>query len=107
MAEKDRLQILNPPEMTVGHFESLLPYAFALGLEHNWSDKFSSILANAQYAPSWNNNYVYFNGNSFGNSFQSAVSSTSTQPSQSGSGGSSGGGGFSGGGGGGGGVGGW
>lgn len=107
MAEKDRIQILNPPEMTVSHFEALLPYAFALGLENKWSTKFSSILTNAQYEPSWNNNHLYFTDNSFGNNFQSAVSSTSTQPSESGSGGSSGGGGFSGGGGGGGGVGGW
>lgn len=106
MAEKDRLQLLNPPEMTVGHFEALLPYAFALGLQHNWSGKFSSILEAAHYQPSWNNNQAYFYGNSFGSDFESSVSGTANPPSES-SGGSSGGGGFSGGGGGGGGVGGW
>ncbi|NND32343.1 MAG: DUF2207 domain-containing protein [Saprospiraceae bacterium] len=107
MAEKDRLNLLNPPELTPSHFEEALPYAFALGVEHKWSDKFKNILEAAKYRPDWNNssNPTLFI-HSFGRDFSSSVSSASTQPQQSGGGGS-GGGGFSGGGGGGGGVGGW
>ena len=107
MAEKDRLNLLNPPELTPEHFEEALPYAFALGVEHKWSEKFKTILEATKYRPEWNNssNPTLF-VHSFGRDFSSSVSAASTQPQQSGSGGS-GGGGFSGGGGGGGGVGGW
>jgi uncharacterized membrane protein YgcG len=107
MAEKDRLNLLNPPEMTPQHFEEVLPYAFALDLEHKWSEKFKTILEAAQYRPEWNNssNPAYFYSN-FGNGFSKVLNSATTKPSSSGGSGS-GGGGFSGGGGGGGGVGGW
>jgi uncharacterized membrane protein len=107
MTEKDRLNLLNPPEMTPQHFEAVLPYAFALGVEHKWSEKFKSILEAAQYRPEWNNssNPYYFYSN-FGNGFSRVLDNTTTKPSSSGGSGS-GGGGFSGGGGGGGGVGGW
>ena len=40
MAEKDRLRLLNPPERTPEHFEAMLPYAFALGVEHQWTENF-------------------------------------------------------------------
>lgn len=106
MAEKDRLQLLHPPEMTVEHYEEMLPYAYALKLDNKWSNKFATILAAAHYRPDWNNNHVYFSTGDFGSDFQSVVGQGVTPPSSSGSG-SSGGGGFSGGGGGGGGVGGW
>ena len=106
MAEKDRLRLLNPPEMNPAHFEYILPYAFALGVEHEWTDKFSDILVRAKYQPTWHNHSspVYFS-NHFGKSFSNSVSAAATKPSDSGSGSS--GGGFAGGGGGGGGVGGW
>lgn len=106
MAEKDRIQVLNPPDMTPEHFEKLLPYAFALGIEHEWSEKFKTILDKAQYQPQWHNSpsTLYFSDH-FGRNFSQSISSAATKPSKSGSG--SGGGGFSGGGGGGGGVGGW
>jgi uncharacterized membrane protein YgcG len=106
MAEKDRLRLLNPPEMTPEHFEAVLPYAFALGVEHQWSEKFKNILEQAQYRPDWNNstNMLYFSDH-FGRDFSQSVVAAATKPSDKGSG--SGGGGFSGGGGGGGGVGGW
>ncbi len=106
MAEKERLRLLNPPEMTPSHFEAILPYAFALGVEHQWTKKFESILEKAQYRPQWHNSSspIYFSDN-FGNDFSKSVSSAATKPSDKGSG--SGGGGFAGGGGGGGGVGGW
>jgi len=108
LAEKERLNLLNPPDMTTEHFEAMLPYAFALGVEHKWSEKFKAILEAAQYRPEWSNSStVYYSSNNFGSSFSKSVSSSSTKPPESSSGGGSGGGGFSGGGGGGGGVGGW
>ncbi len=106
LAEKDRLRLLNPPTMSPEHFEGILPYAFALGVEHQWTEKFKRILDQAQYQPQWHNSTspLYFSDH-FGRNFTESVSSAATKPSDSGSG--SGGGGFSGGGGGGGGVGGW
>lgn len=106
LAEKERLRLLNPPEMTPEHFEFILPYAFALGVEHQWTEKFQNILEKANYQPHWHNSTtpLYF-ADHFGRDFSESVSAAATKPSDSGSG--SGGGGFSGGGGGGGGVGGW
>ena len=108
MAEKERLNILNPPDLTPTYFESMLPYAFALGVEHKWSNLFKKILEHAQYRPDWHNsaNHVHFS-NHFGRDFSSNLSRAATPPPPKGGGGGSGGGGFSGGGGGGGGVGGW
>ena len=106
LAEKERLRLLNPPTMSPEHFEKVLPYAFALGVEHQWTEKFKTILEQAQYRPQWHNSSspIYFSDH-FGRNFTESVSAAATKPSDSGSG--SGGGGFSGGGGGGGGVGGW
>ena len=108
LVEGERLSALHPPEMTPEYFESVLPYAFALGVEHKWSDKFKSILDQAQYRPNWHNssNHMYFS-NHLGRDFSRSVSSAASPPPPKSSGGGSGGGGFSGGGGGGGGVGGW
>ena len=107
LVEEERLNALHPPEMTPAYFESVLPYAFALGVEHKWSEKFKSILDQAQYRPQWHNsaNHMYFS-NHFGRNFSNSLSSAATPPPPKSSSGS-GGGGFSGGGGGGGGVGGW
>lgn len=106
LAEKDRLALLNPPNMTPGHFEAMLPFAFALGVEHTWTEKFKNILDQMQYAPQWNNSHSMMHfSNHFGRDFGRSFAGAATPPSKSGSG--SGGGGFSGGGGGGGGVGGW
>ena len=96
----------------IEHFESLLPYAYALGVADNWQSSFSSLLKESQFA---NHPYyeIYMNPY-FGTGFSRTMSTSSVPPppkSSSGggfSGGSGiGGGGFSGGGGGGGGVGGW
>ena len=115
VAEKDRLNMLNPPEKTPQLFEKLLPYAIALNVENEWGDQFNDIIAkaieNKEYTPRWYNgpSDQMFNVNtistSIGSSLSSAVSSGSTPPSSSSSGSS--GGGSSGGGGGGGGGGGW
>jgi len=114
VAEKDRLNLLNPPDRTPELFEKYLPYALALDVEQAWSEQFSDVLAKAaeagqEYTPTW------YTGTSFGrmdsgrfasalgSSLSKSVSSSSVAPgSSSGSfgGGSSGGGGGGGGGGG-------
>ncbi|MCW8926073.1 MAG: DUF2207 domain-containing protein, partial [Xanthomonadales bacterium] len=112
-AEKDRLDRMRSPELTPEVFETFLPYAFALGVENNWCDRFAREFpadGPGTYEPHW---YVGYNhglaglhhlGHGFNDSFSSAIASASTPP---GSSSGSGGGGFSGGGGGGGGGGGW
>lgn len=118
-AEKDRMNLLNPPELTPQLFEKLLPYAIALGVEIKWGKQFEEILELAKYNPDWYQGSDTFYSHptvfvsSFGNSVQNArvdptpsSSSSSSGSSGSWSSGSSGGG-SSGGGGGGGGGGGW
>lgn len=112
VTEKDRLAFHNPPEQTPQLFEKMLPYALALGVEHEWAQQFAKVFANLEqqgihYAPIWYvGSLANFSADSFasdmGKSFAGAVASSSTPPgSNSGfSGGSSGGGGGGGGGGG-------
>ncbi len=118
VAEKDRMNLLNPPDRTPELFEQFLPYALALGVEQQWSEQFSDVLAQAgsdaaaggrHYSPRWYSGRSLDSGfsdfaSSLGGGFAGAVSSASTAP---GSSSGSGGGGSSGGGGGGGGGGGW
>ncbi len=115
VAEKDRLNLLNPPEKTPQLFEKFLPYALALDVEQAWGEQFADILGDASrddggYKPAWysgrgwrSDSMTGFVSN-LGASLSSAISSASTSP---GSSSGSGGGGSSGGGGGGGGGGGW
>jgi uncharacterized membrane protein YgcG len=117
-AEKDRLEMLNPPAVTPAVFEKFLPYAIALDCENRWSRKFEQQAAAAGFTQDQHYGYTptWYVGNSFanlgtagfissiGSSVASAAASASTAP---GSSSGSGGGGFSGGGGGGGGGGGW
>lgn len=118
LAEKDRMNMAGVPTMSPQHFETLLPYAVALGVEKPWSQTFDTWFAAAAagaaataYQPVW---YVgSFNGQSFAgsiggfaSSMSSTIASTIPAPVSSSSSGSSGGG-SSGGGGGGGGGGGW
>ena len=119
-AEKERLEILNPPQVTPEVFEKFLPYAIALDAENQWSRKFEAEAARAAaggqqtaytgYSPGW------YSGSSFnrlgttgfvsalGSSVAAATAAAATAPGGSSG---SGGGGSSGGGGGGGGGGGW
>ncbi len=118
-AEKDRLEVLNPPKVTPEVFEKFLPYAIALDCENSWSKKFEAEAAAAGMSPDQSGSYyspIWYSGSSFGRlgsagfvsalgaSMASAAASASSAP---GSSSGSGGGGFSGGGGGGGGGGGW
>ncbi len=115
VAEKDRLNMLNPPEKTPQLFEKYLPYALALNVENEWSEQFADVLAKAQvdgqpYSPSWYQgsswNRLGASGlsDSLGGAFAGAIASSAMAP---GSSSGSGGGGSSGGGGGGGGGSGW
>src|SRR6185295_5764748 len=111
-AEKDRLEKLNPPDVTPEVFERFLPYAIALDAENAWSKKFEAEAANAakgtdttHYQPTW------YSGPSLGRlstaSFASGIgaavaTATASAASAPGSSSGSSGGGSSGGGGGGG-----
>lgn len=94
------------PSKTVNLFESLLPYAVAMGVEKSWAKQFDDIY---KEQPDWYQGSGTFTGNRLASGLSSGIGamnssfSHSTSSSSSGSGG----GGFSGGGGGGGGGGGW
>jgi uncharacterized membrane protein YgcG len=112
VAEADRLRFHNPPDRTPRHFEALLPYAVALGVETDWTRQFADVLRRAGtpdaegYSPSWYHGSRFSGdrlsrlGGSLGASYASAAASPSSSSSGSGGGGSSGGGGGGGGGGG-------
>lgn len=118
VTEKDRMNLLNPPERTPEVFEKYLPYALALDVEQRWSEQFASVFARMAaegrpYAPVWYNG-MYWNpvnpaafASSIGNGFSNAISASAVAPGSNSGLGGGGGGGFSGGGGGGGGGGGW
>ncbi|MBT8057494.1 MAG: DUF2207 domain-containing protein [Gammaproteobacteria bacterium] len=113
IAEADRLHHMRSPQLTPEVFEAFLPYAYALGVENDWCNRFTremprEIRDGEGYHPAWYHGRMqgigalHHLGSNFSNSFSSAIASASTPP-----GSSSGSGGFSGGGGGGGGGGGW
>jgi uncharacterized membrane protein YgcG len=115
VAEKDELNLRNPPEKTPALFEAYLPFALALGVDQAWAEKFAAVLAGvhgpdgrgyqpAWYSGAWSSADLRQSTSELSSGLASAVS-TSVSPPGSSSGG--GGGGFSGGGGGGGGGGGW
>ncbi len=115
IAEKEELNLRNPPEKTPELFETYLPFALALGVDQQWSERFASLLASIKqpngdsYSPSWydgkwNSSNIVESTDGLSSGLNSAVSSSVTAP---GSSSGSGGGGSSGGGGGGGGGGGW
>ncbi|MGN6516196.1 MAG: DUF2207 domain-containing protein [Rhizomicrobium sp.] len=117
-AEKNRLEVLNPPQVTPEVFEKFLPYAIALDCENQWSKKFEAEAAAAGVTPNASGGYytpLWYSGGNYGNfgagvaaglgaSLAASAASAATAPGSSSGGG---GGGFSGGGGGGGGGGGW
>jgi uncharacterized membrane protein len=112
-AEHDRRQVRTPFLSGPMLFEKFLPYAMALNVEKVWSEKFAAALAQKvggepqDYSPGWYSGPAWDRlmagdfATSLGNSFTTAVfSSTAAPRSSSGSSGSSGGGGGGGGGGG-------
>jgi uncharacterized membrane protein YgcG len=117
VTEKDRMNLLNPPDRTPEMFEKFLPFALALDVEQRWAQQFASVFARMEaegrpYTPLWYHG-MYWNPvnpaaftRSIGESFSNVISASAIAPGQN-SGLGGGGGGFSGGGGGGGGGGGW
>lgn len=114
-AEQDRLEQMRSPRLTPEVFENFLPYAYALGVENSWCERFEREMPEEVREQDGGRPHWYRSrsrsfrsiddiGSRFSSSFSSAISSASTPP---GSSSGSGGGGFSGGGGGGGGGGGW
>lgn len=114
-AEQDRLEQMRSPELTPEVFEAFLPYAYALGVENSWCERFArelpeEIRQQDGWQPGWYHgrsrglSAIEHMGSGFSSGLSSAISSASSPP---GSSSGSGGGGFSGGGGGGGGGGGW
>ncbi len=115
VAEKQEMNLRNPPQKTPELFEKYLPFALALGVDQSWAEKFAKVLARVRspdggnyrpnwYSGTWDARDVAGNVNQLSGGLNSALA-TSVSPPGSSSGG--GGGGFSGGGGGGGGGGGW
>lgn len=113
VAEKDYLQWSAPPERTPELFEKYLPHALALGVDQQWAEKFSAILATAsaagqEYRPVWYQGQSMRSFSAVGfastlnNTFSSSIVAAQSAPGSSSgfSGGSSGGGGGGGGGGG-------
>lgn len=100
LSEEKRRAIPNAPEMTQEYFQSVLPYAIALGIENNWATDLQSDLASTM-----NNNrnqtgihmYPYMLPG-FGSKMNTAYGAVSSPPASSG-GGSVGGGSMGGGGG--------
>ena len=118
VAESERMNMRDAPDLSVQQFEKLLPFAIALDVERPWSNAFSDHMAKMvpgqdrnDYQPNW------YGGRSWGSrglgrateGMVSAVSDSmaAAAPAPSSSGSGSFGGGSSGGGGGGGGGGGW
>jgi uncharacterized membrane protein len=115
VAEKDELNMRNPPARTPELFERYLPFALALGVEQQWAEKFAAVFdrlggsGGATYQPRWyggdfNPRQPGRFAAKVGTALNAAISSASRAPGSSSGGG---GGGSSGGGGGGGGGGGW
>ena len=115
IAEKDEMNLRNPPHKTPELFEQYLPFALAMDVEQEWGERFAKVFASIRspdgnnyqpswYVGSWNNFDMSSNTTSLSGGLGSAIRSSVTPPGSSSGGG---GGGFSGGGGGGGGGGGW
>lgn len=101
LSEKERRAIPGAPEMTETYFQSVLPYAIALGIENNWaSDLQSDLEGTLNNDRNSHGRYMYpYMVPGFGNKMGTAYGAVSSPPSSSG-GGMSGGGGSVGGGGG-------
>ena len=115
IAEKDELNLRNPPGKTPELFEAYLPFALAMGVDQQWSERFAGLLGSIRqpngdsyspgwYSGSWNSSNLSKSTSGLSRGLSSSVSASVSAPGSSSGGG---GGGSSGGGGGGGGGGGW
>lgn len=106
MSERKRKALPGAPEMTVEHYEELLPYAIALGIHTKWTGYFADLLTPDAAVTTYPRGRA-FRAAGFTTAFSSSVA-TGTQVADGGGGSFSGGGGSAGGGSsGGGGAGGW
>ncbi len=105
VAEKNRIEFHDAPEKNSKHFQDLLPYAIALGVEKKWAQKFDGLFTSDEF--SWyRGQYAHASPSVFAGSLSGAFASSflnATGFSGSGGSGFSGGAGAGGGGGGGGG----
>ncbi len=62
MAEEQRMNLMNPPEKNLAHYEALLPYAVALGLENRWAEKFSAVFSTAEQAETTDIPFSWYQG---------------------------------------------
>jgi len=103
IAEKDELNLRNPPEKTPALFEAYLPYALALGVDQSWAEKFSEVLASSRqadgtayspawYGGSWNSHSLGSTMSNLSGGLSTAISSSVTPPGSSSGGGGGGGG---------------
>lgn len=106
LTEKDKLRLLNAPELQPEMFEKFLPYAMVLGVEDKWAQKFEGIYNTIpnwyedSTASSFNSYMLARNLTLFNSSFNQVFNITSPQSSSGFGGGGSSGGGSGGGGGG-------
>lgn len=112
VTEKDRLNLLNPPEKTPELFERYLPYALALDVEQRWAQQFTDVFRRLEesgsnyhpawyYGNAWSLAHIGAFSNDIGSAFSQAIAASATPPGSKGGGfGGSGGGGGGGGGGG-------
>lgn len=117
VAEEEELQMKSTPEKTPQLFEQYLPYAMALDVEEQWSNRFTSVFNQLEIKQSaspswysgrrWNARQPGGFSTAMGSSLSTAISSSAQKPGSSSGFGSGSSGGSSGGGGGGGGGGGW
>ncbi len=98
-AEVHRLNAMNPPNKTIEHYETLLPYAVALGLENQWAEQFTDAIntssenpgvdSSSGYQPSWYLNKqnqttrFSFSAASFSKTLNRTVAASTVVPSAS------------------------
>jgi len=61
IAEKEEMNLRNPPDKTLKLFEKYLPFALALGVEQQWAERFTAVFRGLKgpngtaYHPAWYN----------------------------------------------------
>lgn len=93
VAEQDRFQKMRPPDVTPELFEKYLPYALALGVENDWSEKLANSIVvtggsqgyqpGLRHGPSWREFGAGGFAGNLGNSLAKAMSSSSSPPGSS------------------------
>lgn len=77
-AEVHMLKRFNPPEETMRTFEKFLPFAIALGLMDNWSNRFTQQMGKTEYRPAWRRDGISSGTRTFTASLAESLSSCSS-----------------------------